>query len=147
MAGLILNIKPGERFLVNGVVMQNGSKRAQMRVETENANILRLSDALHPDDVNTPVKRVYYVAQLILTGDSDQAETKDSLIRSIKDLQNVFRELAEIPLSKALTAAENERYYSVLCSLKNVFPIEEKLLNLNRKPDIMQADEKIREVA
>ncbi|MCI5046316.1 MAG: flagellar biosynthesis repressor FlbT [Aquisalinus sp.] len=146
MPGLILNIKPGERFLVNGVVLENGPKRAQIRVETEGASILRLSDALHPDDVNTPVKRVYYIAQLILTGDSDEAEAKELLIKSIKDLQNVFRDTAKAPLEKALNAAEIGRYYSVLCSLKHVFPLEEKLLNLRLPQSELEA-EKQSEVA
>ena len=143
MAGLILNLKPEEKFLVNGVVLQNGPKRTQIRVETENANILRLSDALHPSEVNTPVKRVYYIAQLILTGDSQNPASKENLIAAIKQLQDVFQLTAKEQLAKAMLAAERERYYSVLYSLKAVFPIEEELLAMGN----IKAAEAIQKVA
>ncbi len=144
MAGLILNLKPEEKFLVNGVVLQNGPKRTQLRIETENANILRLSDALHPSQVNTPVKRVYYIAQLILTGDTPQAEGKLKLIQAIEQLQNVFQATAEEPLAKALLAAQRERFYSVLYSLKAVFTIEAELLRMSGKAS---EEEETRQVA
>ena len=147
MAGLILNLKAGEKFLVNGVVLQNGTKRAQIRVETEDANILRLSDAMHPDDVDTPTKRVYYFAQLMLTGDINEPDAHEQLIKSLDDLQKVFQTTAEAPLKKAMSAARKGRYYSVLCSLKNVFPIEERLLNLASVHSDTEAEEKVREVA
>ncbi len=148
MSGLILNLKAGEKFLVNGVVLQNGPKRTQIRVETEGANILRLSDALHPNEASTPVKRVYYIAQLILTGDLSQEDGRASLIQGITDLQNVFRSLAEEQLEKALQAAEKGRYYSVLYSLKAVFPVEEELLTYHKKPAAeAESEAELKEVA
>ena len=143
MAGLILNLKPEEKFLVNGVVLQNGPKRTQLRIETENANILRLSDALHPNEVNTPVKRVYYIAQLILTGDIPQGEGKKQLIVAIDQLQNVFQMTAKEPLEKAMLAAQRDRFYSVLYSLKAVLPIETELLQRGQQENPAEAARKV----
>ena len=71
MSGLVLKLGPKERVLINGAVIENGDKRSRLSIMTPNANILRLRDAIHPDEVNTPVRRVCYIAQLVLSGDAD----------------------------------------------------------------------------
>jgi len=70
MSGLVLSLKAEEKFLVNGALLINGSKRSQIRIGDDDVNVLRLSDALHPDEVTTPVRRVYYAAQIFLSGDA-----------------------------------------------------------------------------
>jgi len=66
MSGLVLKLGPKERVLINGAVIENGDRRTRITIVSPNANILRLRDALHPDDVTTPVRRVCYIAQLVL---------------------------------------------------------------------------------
>ena len=58
MSGLVLKLAPKERILVNGAVIENGDRRSRLSIMTPNANILRLRDAIHPDEVTTPVRRV-----------------------------------------------------------------------------------------
>ena len=58
MTGLVLKLGPRERIMINGVVMENGDRRARLNVITPEANVLRLRDAIHPDDAKTPVRRV-----------------------------------------------------------------------------------------
>ena len=128
MSGLILNLKPGEKFLVNGIVLENGPKRGQIKVEGDQAKILRLSDALHPNDVNTPVKQAYYMAQLVLSGDIDEAMIKHALLRDLRKLEFAMMEADSGQLAKAIVAATKSRYYSVLCHLKRVLPLEAKIL-------------------
>ena len=77
MSGLVLKLGPGERVLVNGAVIENGARRNRLSILTPNANILRLRDAIHPDEVNTPVRRVCYIAQLVLSGDADPGEARN----------------------------------------------------------------------
>ena len=50
MSGLVLKLAPKERVLINGAVIENGDRRTRVSILTPNANILRLKDALHPDD-------------------------------------------------------------------------------------------------
>ena len=68
MSGLVLKLGPRERVMINGVVMENGDRRTRINIMTPEANVLRLRDAIHPDDAKTPVKRVCYIAQLALAG-------------------------------------------------------------------------------
>ena len=48
MTGLVLKLGPHERIMINGVVMENGDRRARLNVLTPEANVLRLRDAIHP---------------------------------------------------------------------------------------------------
>jgi flagellar biosynthesis repressor protein FlbT len=75
---------------VNGAVIENGDRRTRISILTPNANILRLRDAIHPDEVSTPVRRVCYIAQLVLSGDVSPADARMQLLRGIEQLSQVF---------------------------------------------------------
>ena len=90
MTGLVLKLAPCERVLINGAVIENGDKRSRLAILTPNAHILRLRDAIHPEEVNTPVRRVCYIAQLVLSGDADPKEARHQIIRGIEQLSQVF---------------------------------------------------------
>ena len=146
MGGLVLTLKPYERFLVNGALLENGPRRGQIRLTDPNVSILRLSDALHPNEVTTPVRRVYYAAQLILSGDVREDVVKPEIIKNIENLRGIFEKLPEVEaLDKALKSVENGRYYSVLCALKSLFPVEEAILLRRRANDLeeQEANEKV----
>ena len=81
MSGLVLKLGPHERVLINGAVIENGEKRSRLAIMTPHANILRLRDAIHPEEVNTPVRRVCYISQLVLSGDADPADARMQLRR------------------------------------------------------------------
>ncbi len=129
MAGLVLSLKPNEKFLVNGALLSNGPKRGQICVGDDDVNVLRMSDVIHPSEVNTPLRRVYYAAQIILSGDVGAIEIDADIRKGLEALATVF---ADTPLlkniEKAIAAAVNARYYSVLCALKPLLPIEDQLL-------------------
>ncbi len=61
---------------------------ASAPTKTPNANILRLRDAIRPDEVNTPVRRVCYIAQLVLSGDVSEEDAQFQLLRGIEQLRN-----------------------------------------------------------
>ena len=63
MSGLVLKIAPGERFIVNGALLENGDKPARIRIADGNVRVLRCRDALRPEEVDTPVKRIYFAIQ------------------------------------------------------------------------------------
>lgn len=83
MSGLILKLRPYEELLINGVLVENGDRNTRLRVKTEGAHILRLRDALRPEEATTPLKRVYYVAQLAVAGQIDCAEAAKAVTQAI----------------------------------------------------------------
>lgn len=129
MSGLVLKLGPKERVLINGAVIENGDRRSRLSIVTPNANILRLRDAIHPEEVNTPVRRVCYIAQLVLSGDAEKEDAKLQLLRGIEQLSQV---LTDHDSRLLLTIASDEvldgQYYQALKALRGLLPREERLL-------------------
>lgn len=98
MAGLALKLAPKEQVLINGVIVENGPKRAQLLIKTDNASVLRLRDALDSADVIGPASEAYFTAQRCVAGEisSDEAE---------KILTPLLQKLSAIDLAEACTGA------------------------------------------
>lgn len=129
MSGLVLKLGPRERVLINGAVIENGDRRSRISIMTPNANILRLRDAIHPEEVNTPVRRVCYIAQLVLSGDADPDEAKLQLLRGIEQLSQVLTDAdSRKLLATATDTVLERRFYQTLKALRALLPREERLL-------------------
>ena len=128
MSGLVLKLGPHERVLINGAVIENGEKRSRLAIMTPNANILRLRDAIHPQEANTPVKRVCYIAQLVLTGDASATDTRHPLLRGIEQLSQVLIDHdSRTQLNLATKAVLEDQPYQALKALRTLLPREERL--------------------
>ena len=129
MSGLVLKLGPHERVLINGAVIENGDKRSRLSVMTPNANILRLRDAIHPEAVNSPVRRVCYIAQLVLSGDADPQAAKTQLLRGIEQLSQVLTgQDRRTLLLQATAAVLEDQHYQVMRALRGLLPREERLM-------------------
>lgn len=129
MTGLVLKLGPHERVLINGAVIENGDRRSKLAIMTPNANILRLRDAIHPDEANTPVRRVCYIAQLVLSGDADLATARKQLLNGIEQLSQVLTDYdSRTLLTQATAAVLEDQHYAVLRALRSLLPREERLM-------------------
>lgn len=129
MTGLILKLAPGERVLINGAVVENGDRRCRISIRTPNASILRLRDAIHPDDVATPVARVCYDAQLLLSGDADPAQGRRKLLCGIEQLSQVFDDRdSRATLNAATEDVISGNVYRALRHLRGLLPREARIL-------------------
>lgn len=129
MSGLVLKLSPKERVLINGAVVENGDRRSRLSIMTPNANILRLRDAIHPEEATTPVRRICYVAQLVLSGDADMDEARAQILRGIEQLSQVFTDPdSRAQLALATDHLLNGQAYQVLKALRTLLPREERLL-------------------
>lgn len=133
MSGLVLKLGPKERVLINGAVIENGDRRSRLAVMTPNAHILRLRDAIHPEAANTPVRRVCYIAQLVLSGDCGAEEARLQLLRGIEQLSQVLTDHdSRSQLSLATEAVLAGQHYQVLKALRTLLPREERLFAAGR---------------
>lgn len=129
MSGLVLKLGPKERVLINGAVIENGDRRSRLSIVTPNTSILRLRDAIHPEDANTPVSRVCYIAQLVLSGDVDKKEAHSQLLSGIEQLSQVLSDQdSRLLLTRATEAVLVENHYMALKHLRALLPREERLL-------------------
>ncbi len=129
MSGLVLKLGPKERVLINGAVIENGDRRSRLSIVTPNANILRLRDAIHPEEVTTPVRRVCYIAQLVLSGDVEKEKARMQLLRGIEQLSQVLvdQDSREM-IDRATNAVLEENFYQALKALRSLLPREERLM-------------------
>jgi len=114
MGGLILKLRPYEELMINGVLVENGDRNTRLRVKTGGAHILRLRDALKPDELTTPSKKAYYIAQLAVSGQISEAEAAEILGKAV-------HELPPMPDGEDIAALIAKRdFYSVMRALKDL---------------------------
>lgn len=129
MSGLVLKLSPRERLLINGAVIENGERRTRLSILTANANILRLRDAIHPEEARTPVRRVCYATQLLLSGDADPEIARRQLLHQIEALSQALTDPdSRAQLARATETLLDGQYYQCLKSLRALLPREERLL-------------------
>ncbi|MEM6309604.1 MAG: flagellar biosynthesis repressor FlbT [Pseudomonadota bacterium] len=133
MSGLVLKLSPKERVLVNGAIIENGDRRSRLSIMTPGANILRLKDAIHPEDAKTPLRRVCYAVQMVLSGDSDPVEVDLTLRRQIEDLAPMFGDPdSQQTLTEAQSYLSDGHHYKCLRSLRHLFPVEDAMVSQSR---------------
>lgn len=131
MSGLVLKLSPKERVLINGAVIENGDRRSRLAIMTPDAHILRLRDAIHPDEANTPVRRACLAVQMVLSGDHDPQKVHASLIKQIEDLSQVFTDPdSRRVLGDASQGIIEGQHYRTLKSLRTLLPREDRLFAL-----------------
>ncbi|KJS34529.1 MAG: flagellar biosynthesis repressor FlbT [Hyphomonas sp. BRH_c22] len=143
MSGLVLKIAPGERFIVNGAILENGDKPARIRITDSDVRVLRCRDALRPEEVNTPCKQVYYAVQLLITGDLEEFGTLPAIDDECAKLLDVFKAIDPelIPTLRSMISRGN--YYSALCHLRQILILENQLLARFNKSPVTLEDAKV----
>ena len=131
MSGLVLKLSPKERVLINGAVIENGDRRSRLAIMTPDANILRLRDAIHPEEATTPVRRACLAIQLVLSGDNDPVKVHHSLLKQIEDLSQVFTDAdSRKILAEASKGIIDRQHYRTLKNLRVLLPREDRLFAL-----------------
>lgn len=129
MSGLVLKLAPNERVLINGAVIENGARRGRLNIVTPGAHILRLRDAIHPDEADTPVRRVCYIAQLLLSGEAAPEQAIPQIESGIGQLAKVLRDSeSRASLARAAEALTAGKPYYLLKALRQLLPREAAIL-------------------
>jgi flagellar protein FlbT len=119
MTGLVLKLRPFEKLLVNGAVLENGARSTRLRVRTPGACVLRLRDALHPCDAASLAGRIYFIAQLVVAGEADAAHVNEQLVVLIDEAVATAPDDNERSLFKrAHEAAASGRFFTVMRAVK-----------------------------
>jgi flagellar protein FlbT len=128
MSGLILKLAPGERVIINGAMLENGDKPSSLRVADPNARVLRCRDALKPDEIDTPVKQIYYAIQLLITGDLQEDNVLPAIMKEIDRVGDVFETVDPTLMVQLRDMMRRGNHYSALCHLRHVMDVEAELL-------------------
>jgi flagellar biosynthesis repressor protein FlbT len=129
MAGLRLKLRPNERVLINGAVIENGHTQAELRVLTPETKILRLRDALHPNHIDTPTKRVCYIAQLVVAGEVQPEAAISQFVRGVVALKQVFLDPgSQATLDQAIQCARAKNFYQAMQCMRRILRYEELVM-------------------
>jgi flagellar protein FlbT len=129
MIGLRLKLRPKERVLINGAVLENGRNQVELRVLTPETRILRLRDALHPEHVDTPTKRVCYIAQLVVAGELSPEEAMSRFVRGVVELKQVFLDPgSQAAMDQAVRYARANNFYKAMQCMRRILPYEELVM-------------------
>ena len=140
MSGLILNLAAYEKVVINGALLENGDKPSSLRVADADARVLRCRDALRPDEVNTPVKQVYYAIQLLIPGDLKEENVLPALLKEIDRLEDVFKTIDADMIKQLREMLHRRNHYSALCHLRHVLELEAELFNHARLRESVAQD-------
>jgi flagellar biosynthesis repressor protein FlbT len=129
MAGLRLKLRPHERVLINGAVIENGASQVELRVVSPDTRILRLRDALHPEAVHTPTERVCYIAQLLVAGEAGAEEAVPQFVRGVAALKQVFLDPgSQAVMDQALRFVHAGNYYKAMQCMRRILAYERLVL-------------------
>ena len=125
---LKLSLKPGERFVVNGAVLQNGDRRAVLLLQNK-ASILREMDIIQPEEANTPAKRIYFPIMMMYLDPGGANQFYDEFVLRLNEFMGAIRStdvLKEcVSLSREVMAAD---YYKALTRCRKLLTYEQGLL-------------------
>ena len=125
---LRISLKSGERIFVNGAVLRVDRKVA---VEfLDDVTFLLENHVLQPEDATTPLKQLYFIAQMILINPEGAEQSTAMFRKSIVMLLNCFKNeevLAELKRVDGLVT--NGRAFEALKAIRGLYPIEDRILN------------------
>ena len=125
---LRISLKSGERIFVNGAVL-----RVDRKVAVEFLNdvtFLLENHVLQPEDATTPLKQLYFIAQMILINPEGAEQSTVMFRKSVVMLVNCFKNeevLAELKRVDALVT--QGRAFEALKAIRGLYPIEDRILN------------------
>jgi flagellar protein FlbT len=125
---LKLSLKPGEKFVLNGAVVQNGDRRGVLVLQNK-ASVLREKDIMQAEEANTPARRVYFPVMMMYLDESEAARHFGEFSQRLNEFMGVVRNadvLAEcVNVSKHVLGGN---YYKALMSCRKLIDYENERL-------------------
>ncbi len=133
---LRISLKAGERIFINGAVL-----RVDRKVALEFLNdvtFLLENHVLQPEGATTPLRQLYFIAQMILINPEGKEHSTTMFRKSITMLLTCFKNeeiLAELKRIDALVSTG--RAFDALKAIRGLYAIEDSILNNHELPPTM----------
>jgi len=125
---LRISLKSGERIFVNGAVL-----RVDRKVAIEFLNdvtFLLENHVLQPEQATTPLRQLYFIAQMALINPEGAEQSIAMFRKSIIMLLSCFKNeevLAELKRVDALVT--QDRVFEALKAIRGLYSLEDRILN------------------
>lgn len=127
---LRLSLKSGEKIFVNGAVL-----RVDRKVSIEFLNdvtFLLENHVLQPEQTTTPLRQLYFIAQMMLINPEGKEHSMALFRKSITMLMACFQnEEVRSELKRIDTLVSSGRPFDALKAIRALYPIEEAILSKN----------------
>ena len=146
--GFKISLRANERIYVNGAVIRVDRKTSLEFLN--NVQFLLENHVLQAEDATTPLRQLYFMAQVILMSpkDADNARQlfRDSLNTLLATLENETL-LSELKVIDQMVGEEH--IYDALKAIRALYPIEEKILGAAKTAarDTTRTDENTQRMA
>jgi flagellar protein FlbT len=125
---LKLSLKPGEKFVLNGAVVQNGDRRCSLVLQNK-ASVLREKDIMQSEDVTSPARHVYFPVMMMYLDEASADKFYDEFLHRMTEFMGVISNpviLAEcVAVSKSILGRE---YYKALMGCRKLIEYEDERL-------------------
>ena len=125
---LKLSLKPGEKFVVNGAVIQNGDRRGVLLLQNK-ASVLREKDIMQVEEADTPAKRIYLPVMMMYLESQNTGGAYEEFVLRMTEFMGVVRSpdiLKEcVGASRDVMAGD---YYKALGRCRKLMAYEEERL-------------------
>lgn len=125
---LKLSLKPGEKFVLNGAVLQNGDRRASLILQNK-ASVLREKDIMQAEDANTPARRIYFPVMMMYLDEAGAHRYHDEFALRLTEFMEVIKNppvlMDCLNASKHVMARE---YYKALMLARKLIEYEDERL-------------------
>ncbi|MDP1632105.1 MAG: flagellar biosynthesis repressor FlbT [Caulobacter sp.] len=126
---LKLSLKPSERFVLNGAVVQNGDRRGVLILQNK-ASVLREKDIMQEEEATTPARHIYFPVMMMYLDEPNALRYHDEFVRRLSEFMSVIRNpdiLADcVAISKHAMARE---YYKALMLSRKLIEYEDERLS------------------
>lgn len=128
---LKLSLKPGEKFVLNGAVLQNGDRRATLVLQNR-ASVLREKDIMQEAEATTPSRRVYFPVMMMYLDQGNEPAYYDEFVLRMTEFMSAIQNpemMAEcVSVSRDVMSGE---YYKALNRCRKLIDYEgERLGNV-----------------
>ena len=127
MGNIRLYLKANDKIFINGAVLQVDRKVAFELLN--DATFLLENHVLQKEDANTPIKQLYFVAQLMMMN----PENKDQTLSLFREMtSNLLDTIETEELIKGIKDADIDvqtgKVYNALKTMRGLFDLEEQIL-------------------
>jgi len=126
---LKIELKPGEKFILNGAVMVAGKSGASLALRNR-AVLLRGRDVMQETEATTPARRLYFTLMLMYIDPENRPAHAQSFSGFLSDyLGATTLASTRAKLEQIGAAAMSDEFYAGLKHCKELIALEDSILN------------------
>jgi flagellar biosynthesis repressor protein FlbT len=124
---LTINLRPKERLIVNGVVIENSGQSAKLLVHNT-AALLREKDILTEEQASTPARRIYFAIQCEYLFPGKEAVLLPIIYKFIREFAAAAPSAASLA-KQTIEFVEARDWYRALKTARQLMAREQEILN------------------